>query len=128
MIFKELRVLNMSFNQIHDLPSNYFRNMVHLEELYLSGNKLLSIPVEDLPKLKRLTTLFLNGNRLQTLPQELGKVESLRILDVGSNQLKYNINNWEFDWNWCVSFLLKADNSWILMHVRFNILGTQMQN
>ena len=106
MIFKELRVLNMSFNQIHDLPSNYFRNMVHLEELYLSGNKLLSIPVEDLPKLKRLTTLFLNGNRLQTLPQELGKVESLRILDVGSNQLKYNINNWEFDWNWCVSYSL----------------------
>ncbi len=85
--------------------------MVHLEELYLSGNKLLSIPVEDLPKLKRLTTLFLNGNRLQTLPQELGKVESLRILDVGSNQLKYNINNWEFDWNWCVSYCLKADKS-----------------
>lgn len=101
MIFKELRVLNMSFNDIHDLPPNYFRNMGHLEELYLSGNKLISIPVEDLPRLKRLSTLFLNGNKLQTLPQELGQVSSLRILDVGSNYLKYNINNWEFDWNWC---------------------------
>ncbi|KAF8179042.1 hypothetical protein K438DRAFT_1843469, partial [Mycena galopus ATCC 62051] len=48
----------------------------------------------------RLSTLFLNGNQLQTLPQELGKVKSLTVLDVGSNSLKYNINNWEFDWNW----------------------------
>jgi adenylate cyclase len=48
----------------------------------------------------RLTTLYLNGNKLLTLPQELGKVKGLSILDVGSNSLKYNINNWEFDWNW----------------------------
>ena len=102
MIFKELRVLNLSFNQIQDLPPTFFRNMVHLEELYLSGNKLTSIPTEDLPKLHRLSTLYLNGNRLQTLPQELGKVKDLTILDVGSNLLRYNINNWEFDWNWCV--------------------------
>ena len=102
MIFKELRVLNLSFNEIQDLPPSFFRNMVYLEELYLSGNKLTSIPTEDLPRLSRLTTLYLNGNKLHTLPQELGKVAYLTILDVGSNFLKYNINNWEFDWNWCV--------------------------
>ena len=102
MIFKELRVLNLSFNEIQDLPPAFFRNMVHLEELYLSGNKLTSIPAEDLHRLTRLTTLYLNGNKLHTLPQELGKVTNLTILDVGSNFLKYNINNWEFDWNWCV--------------------------
>ena len=102
MIFKELRVLNLSFNEIQDLPPTFFRNMSQLEELYLSGNKLTSIPAEDLPRLMRLTTLYLNGNKLHTLPQELGKVANLTILDVGSNFLKYNINNWEFDWNWCV--------------------------
>jgi len=102
MIFKELRVLNLSFNEIQDLPPTFFRNMVNLEELYLSGNRLTSIPAEDFPRLKELKTLFLNGNKLHTLPQELGKVVNLTILDVGSNYLRYNINNWEFDWNWCV--------------------------
>jgi hypothetical protein len=77
--------------------------MHYLEELYLSGNKLTSIPAEDFPRLVKLNTLFLNGNKLHTLPQELGKVVNLTVLDVGSNYLKYNINNWEFDWNWCVS-------------------------
>ncbi|KAF8149409.1 hypothetical protein B0H34DRAFT_802408 [Crassisporium funariophilum] len=100
MIFKELRVLNLSFNEIQDLPPSFFRNLTNLEELYLSGNKLTSIPVEDFPRLTRLTTLFLNGNKLHTLPQELGKASKLSVLDVGSNLLRYNINNWEFDWNW----------------------------
>ncbi|KAJ6526967.1 adenylate cyclase [Mycena vulgaris] len=100
MILKELRVLNLSFNVIQDMPSIFFRHLTKLEEVYLSGNGLTNFPSEDLPKLTRLHTLFLNGNRLQTLPQELGKVKSLTILDVGSNRLKYNINNWEFDWNW----------------------------
>ncbi|KAJ7354480.1 hypothetical protein DFH08DRAFT_738557 [Mycena albidolilacea] len=100
MILKELRVLNLSFNDIQDIPSHFFRHLTKLEEVYLSGNGLTNFPSEDLPKLTRLSTLFLNGNRLQTLPQELGKVKSLTVLDVGSNWLKYNINNWEFDWNW----------------------------
>jgi len=100
MIFNHLKVLNMSFNEIPSLPPAFFRNMVFLEELYLSGNKLTSLPAEDFPRLTRLTTIFLNGNKLTTLPQELGKVPSLTVLDVGSNLLKYNVNNWEFDWNW----------------------------
>lgn len=63
-----------------------------------------SIPSEDLHRMTNLSVLYLNGNKLHTLPQELGKVKSLKVLDVGSNLLKYNVNNWEFDWNWCVSF------------------------
>ena len=102
MLLRELKVLNLSFNEIQELPFYFFRSFSRLEELYLSGNKLTTIPTEDLPKLKHLTTLFLNGNKLQNLPQELGKVVSLKVLDVGSNSLKYNINNWEFDWNWSV--------------------------
>jgi adenylate cyclase len=100
MILKRLIVLNLSFNDIQDLPPWFFRNMTRLEELYLSGNKLTSVPTEDLPRLDRLSVLFLNGNRLQTLPQELGRLQKLTVLDVGSNILKYNIYNWEFDWNW----------------------------
>jgi adenylate cyclase len=98
--FTELHVLNLSFNEIQELPPSFFRNLTKLEELYLSGNSLSTIPTEDLHRLTRLQVLFLNGNKLQTLPQELGKIQSLAALDVGSNVLKYNINNWEFDWNW----------------------------
>jgi adenylate cyclase len=100
MIFKELRVLNLSFNDIQDMPPTFFKNLTKLEELYLSGNKLAGIPTEYLHRLEKLSVLFLNGNRLRTLPHELGKVQSLTVLDVGSNLLKYNINNLEFDWNW----------------------------
>ncbi|KAJ6465316.1 adenylate cyclase-like protein [Mycena sanguinolenta] len=100
MILKELRVLNLSFNNIQDMPSNFFCHLTKLEEVYLSGNALTNFPSEDLPKLTRLSTLFLNGNRLQTLPQKLGKLKSLTVLDIGSNQLKYNITNRELDWNW----------------------------
>ncbi|KAF9263742.1 PP2C-domain-containing protein [Marasmius fiardii PR-910] len=109
-ILQELRVLNLSFNEIQELPVNFLRNFLKLEELYLSGNKLTSIPTEDLGKMKKLNTMFLNGNKLQTLPQELGEVKSLTVLDVGSNLLKYNINNCEFDWNWNFNTNLKYLN------------------
>ncbi|KAJ7624746.1 adenylate cyclase [Roridomyces roridus] len=100
MILKELKILNLSFNQIQEMPSHFFRNLVNLEEVFLSGNRLTHFPSEDLPRLTRLSTLFLNGNHLQHLPHELGKVKSLARLDVGNNQLKYNINNLDYDWNW----------------------------
>ncbi|KAJ7769449.1 adenylate cyclase [Mycena metata] len=100
MILKALRVLNLSLNNIQELPSNFFKHLTRLEEVFLSGNRLTHLPSEDLPSLDRLSTLFLNGNHLQHLPQELGKVRSLKLLDVGNNMLKYNINNLDYDWNW----------------------------
>jgi adenylate cyclase len=109
-ILKELRVLNLSFNEIQELPSSFLRNLQQLEELYLSGNQLTSIPTEDLVKMTRLSVLFLNGNKFQTLPAELGKIPSLTIIDAGSNLLRYNIHNWEFDWNWNFNCNLKYLN------------------
>ncbi|KAJ7676182.1 hypothetical protein B0H17DRAFT_1207452 [Mycena rosella] len=100
MILKELRVLNLSFNDIQEMPERFFRDLTNLEEVYLSGNRLTHVPSEDLPRLTRLSTLFLNGNHLQHLPHELGQVKSLALLDVGNNSLKYNINNLDYDWNW----------------------------
>ncbi|KZV83694.1 hypothetical protein EXIGLDRAFT_842752 [Exidia glandulosa HHB12029] len=96
--FADLRVLNLSFNEITTLQG-WTQNFATLEELYLSGNKITTLP-DDLHRLKRLSVLFLNGNKLQTLPAELTKLSNLSVLDVGSNVLKYNVNNWEFEWNW----------------------------
>ncbi|KAG6810688.1 hypothetical protein H0H92_010744 [Tricholoma furcatifolium] len=110
MQLRELRVLNLSFNQLQDLPRRFFGRLGSLEEVYLSGNKIASIPTEDLHRLEKLRTLYLNGNRMYTLPQELQRLRNLTSLDVGSNQLKYNTNNWEFDWNWNFNKNLKYLN------------------
>ncbi|KAI0779624.1 adenylate cyclase-like protein [Fomes fomentarius] len=99
-LLKELQVLNLSFNSIQQLPSSFFRNLTQLRELYLSGNDISAIPTENLQHMTKLEVLFLNGNKLQTLPREISKLQNLLVMDVGSNVLKYNINNWEFDWNW----------------------------
>jgi adenylate cyclase len=95
-----LRVVNVSFNDIFEIPPGTISRWPHLEELYLSGCKLTTLPSEDLEKLQKLRVLHLNGNKLQTLPSELGALVSLQHLDVGSNVLKYNIANWPYDWNW----------------------------
>ncbi|KAF7311005.1 Adenylate cyclase [Mycena chlorophos] len=100
LLFKELRVLNLSLNDIQELPTDFFVRLCKLEEVYLSGNRLTRLSSEGLARMERLSTLFLNGNRLSHLPSELGKVKSLTLLDVGSNSLKYNINNLDYDWNW----------------------------
>ncbi|KAI0301034.1 hypothetical protein B0F90DRAFT_1810245 [Multifurca ochricompacta] len=90
MALRELRVLNLSFNDIQELPRQFADG--------------------GLTRLNKLEVLYLNGNRLLTLPQELGKVINLAVLDVGSNGLRYNISNWEFDWNWNFNKNLKYLN------------------
>lgn len=100
VLLPELRILNLSYNQLYDMPPRTIRRWSFLTELYLSGNDLTSLPAEDLEELTMLKVLHLNNNKFQVLPAELGKVQKLAILDVGSNMLKYNVSNWPYDWNW----------------------------
>ncbi|KAI9701820.1 MAG: cysteinyl-tRNA synthetase [Candelina mexicana] len=106
----ELRVLNLSYCELTDLPQRSIRRWPHLAELYLSGNELTSLPSDDLEEVSSLKVLHLNGNKFQVLPAELGKVHKLAILDVGSNALKYNVSNWPYDWNWNWNHNLKYLN------------------
>ena len=96
----ELRVLNLSYNELYDIPQGSLRRWQHINELYLSGNELTTLPSEDLEEITSLKVLHINGNKFQQLPAELGKLHKLAILDVGSNHLKYNVSNWPYDWNW----------------------------
>ena len=100
VLLPELRILNLSYNQLYDIPPRTIKRWTHLTELYLSGNDLTSLPSEDLEEGSSLKVLHINNNKFQVLPAELGKVQKLAILDVGSNQLKYNVSNWPYDWNW----------------------------
>lgn len=99
-LLPELRILNLSYNQLYDIPPRTIKRWPHLTELYLSGNDLTSLPSEDLEEGSSLKVLHINNNKFQVLPAELGKVQKLAILDVGSNVLKYNVSNWPYDWNW----------------------------
>ena len=99
-LLPELRLLNLSYNELYDIPPRSLRRWQFLSELYLSGNELTSLPSDDLEEITALKVLHINGNRFQVLPAELRKVQKLAILDVGSNALKYNVSNWPYDWNW----------------------------
>ncbi|PKK77171.1 PP2C-domain-containing protein [Rhizophagus irregularis] len=107
-LFNELRILNLSFNLLDEIPTGGIVNP-HLTELYLSGNEISSLP-DDIEKLTSLRVLHVNGNKLQTLPAELSKIRKLVVLDVGNNALKYNIANWHFEWNWNWNIELKYLN------------------
>ncbi|KAG0349471.1 cysteinyl-tRNA synthetase, partial [Podila humilis] len=108
--FVNLQILNLSHNYIVEIPRNRIPNVGHIVELYLSGNQMTTLPAEDIERLRNLRVLHVNGNKLTTLPAELGKINRLVVLDVGCNQLKYNISNWPYDWNWNWNLELKYLN------------------
>ncbi|KAF2835091.1 hypothetical protein M501DRAFT_942853 [Patellaria atrata CBS 101060] len=109
-LLNELRILNLSYNNLYEIPSRTLRRWHNLSELYLSGNDLSSLPAEDLEDVSSLKVLHINSNKFQVLPAELGKVAKLAVLDVGSNSLKYNVSNWPYDWNWNWNHNLKYLN------------------
>lgn len=109
-LMSDLRILNLSYNLMYDMPPRTLRRWQQLTELYLSGNDLSSLPAEDLEEVSLLKVLHINGNKFQVLPAELGKVAKLAILDVGNNLLKYNVSNWPYDWNWNWNHNLKYLN------------------
>ncbi|KAI1003589.1 Adenylate cyclase [Podosphaera aphanis] len=100
ILLSELRILNLSYNDLNDMPHRSIKSWPLLIELYLSGNELTSLPSDDFDELCLLQILHINGNKFQTLPAELGKAHRLAVLDCGSNSLKYNVSNWPYDWNW----------------------------
>lgn len=95
--FQNLKTLNLSYNNFVEISDLKLQN---LTELYLSGNNFTSLPGEAVQHLRSLKVLMLNGNKLLSLPAELSQLSRLSVLDVGSNQLKYNISNYHYDWNW----------------------------
>lgn len=102
--FKNLIHLNVSFNVISELSVSRMEN---LEELYMSGNQLSSLQGDFIENLPSLRVLMINNNRLQSLPAELSSLKNLTVLDASNNNLKYNIGNFQYDYNWLKNTDLK---------------------
>uniref|UniRef100_A0A5F5Q0L7 Leucine-rich repeat-containing G-protein coupled receptor 4 n=1 Tax=Equus caballus TaxID=9796 RepID=A0A5F5Q0L7_HORSE len=77
------QALDISMNNITQLPEDAFKNFPFLEELRLAGNDLSFIHPKALSGLKELKVLTLQNNQLKTVPSEairgLSALQSLRL-------------------------------------------------
>ncbi|KAM9409478.1 leucine-rich repeat-containing G-protein coupled receptor 4 [Pholidichthys leucotaenia] len=75
--------LDLSMNNITELPAYVFKNVPYLEELRLAGNDLSFIHAEALSGLHQLKVLMLQNNQLKTVPsaaiKNLHSLQSLRL-------------------------------------------------
>lgn len=75
--------LDISMNNITELPAFVFKNFPYLEELRLAGNDLSFIHPDALSGLHQLKVLMLQNNQLKTVPntaiKNLYSLQSLRL-------------------------------------------------
>lgn len=80
--------LDVSMNNITELPPDAFKNVPYLEELRLAGNDLAYIHPEALSGLQQLKILMLQNNQLKTVPSEALKwLTSLQSLRLDANHI-----------------------------------------
>ncbi|OQS00368.1 hypothetical protein THRCLA_05979 [Thraustotheca clavata] len=82
-----LILVNLAFNQLTTLPSEFLYHLDLVQKLDLSHNAIESIP-ESIGEMTELRILNIRANKLTTLPLTLSKLTRLEILDVSSNNLK----------------------------------------
>uniref|UniRef100_A0A672ZQA0 Leucine-rich repeat-containing G-protein coupled receptor 4 n=1 Tax=Sphaeramia orbicularis TaxID=375764 RepID=A0A672ZQA0_9TELE len=80
--------LDLSMNNITELPAFIFKNFPYLEELRLAGNDLSFIHPEALSGLHQLKVLMLQNNQLKTVPSAaLKNLHSLQSLRLDANHI-----------------------------------------
>uniref|UniRef100_G3PS79 Leucine-rich repeat-containing G-protein coupled receptor 4 n=1 Tax=Gasterosteus aculeatus aculeatus TaxID=481459 RepID=G3PS79_GASAC len=80
--------LDLSMNNITELPALVFKNFPYLEELRLAGNDLSFIHPEALSGLHQLKVLMLQNNQLKTVPSaSLKTLLSLQSLRLDANHI-----------------------------------------
>ena len=87
--FSKLKKLNLSGNNLTELPESIFDSLVNLEELDLSLNFLRSLTKRHFVKLTRLRVLNLSYNRLTFIEDDIfyAVKNSLETLDLTNNFL-----------------------------------------
>lgn len=86
LLFKNLKVLDISSNNINNLP-DWLGKMACLEELYCRSNKIDKLPL-DICNLKNLTVLDFWNNNVVSIPSCLS-TSSIKKINFGMNSLSY---------------------------------------
>jgi hypothetical protein len=81
-----LRILNLSVNQIKELPSE-IGELKSLQEFYIYENELEVLPVE-IGNLTSLKIINLSVNQIKKLPPEIGNLKSLQEFGIYDNELE----------------------------------------
>uniref|UniRef100_A0A3Q2D5M5 Leucine-rich repeat-containing G-protein coupled receptor 4 n=1 Tax=Cyprinodon variegatus TaxID=28743 RepID=A0A3Q2D5M5_CYPVA len=80
--------LDLSMNNITELPAYVFKNFPYLEELRLAGNDLTFIHPDALSGLHQLKVLMLQNNQLKSVPSTaLKNLHSLQSLRLDANHI-----------------------------------------
>ncbi|XP_075237779.1 uncharacterized protein LOC142333996 [Lycorma delicatula] len=83
LVFKNLQILKLAANVINDVHGSSFNSLHALSHLDLSYNNLSNVPTQQLAKLSRLTELNLSGNAFNVIPpvafQSLFQLKVLRL-------------------------------------------------
>ncbi|EEB06215.1 adenylate cyclase [Schizosaccharomyces japonicus yFS275] len=85
--FKHLRLLNLSYNYITEIPKGFAEKLSNLQRFYISGNRLSKLPIVELQRLN-LELLYVNSNRLTQMIFEDTPFPSLLALDLSNNNLQ----------------------------------------
>lgn len=92
----ELKILNVSNNQIEELPRNTFDGLLRLEELYLHVNQLQILPFQLFKPMKFLRILNASRNRFLLFQDNFFAYnKELRVLDLSGNEI-YDIRRNSF--------------------------------
>lgn len=84
-MLSKLRNLDLSFNRITHISKDSFSGLVQLERLYLHANLIQSIHSEAFEGFERLLELKLQGNQLTSLPSL--RLPRLLLLDLSYNNI-----------------------------------------
>ena len=84
-VLAQVQILDLSFNQLQELPIGIFNGLNKLTGLNLSGNKLQILPTGIFDGLNNLQKLYLNNNQLKELPTDIFKgLHNLKHLTLNS--------------------------------------------
>ena len=81
----EVRILDLSDNNLNELPSN-IGDLKYLEKLWINSNNLEYLP-PSIGNLSNLKELVVARNNLKELPRTIGKLTKLEILHLFRNDL-----------------------------------------
>ena len=96
--FKGLKVLNLSWNLLVKVCSEFIQGLSSLQELNLSNNQLEELP-KSITELMNLTSLDISNNQFEELPKSISELKNLTSLHISNNKFQCDCDTlWMTQW------------------------------